>query len=94
VLDCKVKKLNYIAVGGVKMKKLILGIMLVTGSLSFSNDRDRGREKQNFEDLKLRAEAIHEQEQEENSSPRIPDENTPVKISNIFNDFKPQNINN
>lgn len=38
------------------MKKLILGMMLITGS--FSNDRDRGRDKPNFEDLKLREEYL------------------------------------
>lgn len=35
------------------MKKLILGIMLITGSLSFSNESNSGR-LDYFENLKLR----------------------------------------
>lgn len=46
-----------------KNEKLILGMMLVTASLSFSNDRDRGKDSPNFEELKLRAEISYEQKE-------------------------------
>lgn len=64
------------------MKKLILSLMLITGSLSFSNDRDRGKDSQNFEELKLRAEISYEQKEEKNL--KIPNKKSRSIISNIF----------
>ena len=79
----KFKKINYIAVGDVNMKKLILGMMLVMVFLSFSNDRDNCVDRHDFDDLKLRAEAGYNEEQqykEELNRKRK------VMLSNVFGD--------
>lgn len=62
------------------MKKLILSLMLITGSLSFSNDRDRGKDSSNFEELRSRAEISYKQKEKKNLK------KTSSIIPNIFND--------
>ena len=44
------------AVGGKNMKKIILGMMLLMGSLSFSEQGDRGTNNHDFHGLKSKTE--------------------------------------
>jgi hypothetical protein len=58
------------------MKKLILGMMLVMGFLSFSNYIDDCVDRHDFDDLKLRAEAGYNKEELKRK--------TRVMLSNVF----------
>ncbi|WP_028857038.1 hypothetical protein [Psychrilyobacter atlanticus] len=66
------------------MKKLILSLMLITGSLSFSNDKDRGKNSSNFEELRSRAEISYKQKEKKNL--KKTSEKSSSIIPNIFND--------
>lgn len=72
VFYCRVKN-NYIAVGDVKMKKLILSLMLVMIFLSFSNDK--GVSRHDFNDLKLRTEASYKNKLK-----------SKIMLTNVFDD--------
>ena len=63
------------------MKKLILGIMLITGSVSFSNESNSDKFDY-FEDLKLRDKANYNKEQQ---SKEEPGKTKQITLSNIFN---------
>lgn len=70
------------------MKKTVLGMMLVIGSLSFSNEKDSSVKISNiFGDVK------NEKSQEQESSQDKLNPEKSVKISNIFDDYKPLNVN-
>ena len=70
------------------MKKLILGMMLVMGSLSFSNDKGSTVKTSNIFD-NVKNEKYQEQESSQN---KLNTENS-IKLSNIFGNKKSQNIN-
>ncbi len=71
------------------MKKIILGVMLVMGTLSFSNDKESSVGISNiFGDFKK------EQSQGQVSSQdKLNTENT-LSLSSIFDDYKPLNAKN
>lgn len=71
------------------MKKIILGAMLVMGTLSFSNDKESSVGMSNiFDDFKK------EQSQGQVSSQdKLNTENT-LSLSSIFDDYKPLNAKN
>ena len=87
--NCKGLKKKYIAVGGVNMKKVILGMMLVMGSLSFSSEKGTSVKLSNIFD-NFKTEQTQEQE---SSQDKLNTENS-IKLSNIFDDYKPLNVNN
>jgi len=60
------------------MKKVILGMMLVMGFLSFSNYRDNCVDRHDFDDLKLKAEAGYNKEELKRKRK--------VMLSNVFGD--------
>jgi len=60
------------------MKRIILGMMLVMGSLSFATDSDTNKVSDGFK---------NEKSQDQGSEKS-------VKISNIFDNYKPLNTNN
>lgn len=71
------------------MKRIILGMMLVIGSLSFSSDKGSSVKISNiFGDFKK--EKYQEQESSQN---KLNTENS-AKISNVFDNYKPLNVNN
>jgi hypothetical protein len=71
------------------MKKIILGMMLIMGSLSFSNDKGTSIKLSNIFDN-----AANEQTQvKETSQDKLNTENS-IMLSNIFDDYKPLNLNN
>jgi hypothetical protein len=71
------------------MKKIILGMMLVMSSLSFSSDKGTPVKLSNiFDNFK------NEQTQvKETSQDKLNTENS-IMLSNIFDDYKPLNVNN
>jgi hypothetical protein len=71
------------------MKKIILGMMLVMSSLSFSNDKGTPIKLSNIFDN-----SKNEQTQvKETSQDKLNTENS-IMLSNIFDDYKPLNVNN
>ncbi|MCS5421142.1 MULTISPECIES: hypothetical protein [Psychrilyobacter] len=67
------------------MKKIILGMMLVIGSLSFSSEVKLSNI---FDDFKK-----EKNQEQEASQDKLNTENS-TKISNIFGNYKPLNVNN